>query len=143
MAPLRMNGRQINSIRRFYEYFSLEQVLAQREAFAAFARAQLRLSYEDGYIVEMFQRAAREQPLPERDFTDDYWNDPLGLSEAKSGQSFEMAAFSIPDEKRALTRAVYDRVAAATRENPEKRRLYYLAASALLLCPSQTNGIAF
>lgn len=143
MAPLRMNGRQINSIRRFYEHFSLEEVLTQREAFAAFARAQLRLSYEDGYIVEMLYRAAREQPLPESEFTDDYWNDPLRLSEAKSGQSFEPATLSISDEKRALTRAVYERVTAAQGENSEKRRLYYLVASALMLCPSRTDGIAF
>lgn len=143
MAPLHMRGRQINSICRFYEYFSLEEILTQREAFSAFARAQLRLGEEDCYFAEMFRRAALETPLPESDFADDYWDNPLQLGEEKSGQAFEPAAFSISDEKRALTHTVYERVAAAQRDPSEKRRLYFLAASALLLGPAQTNGIAF
>lgn len=139
MAPLQMKGRQINNIRRFYEYFSLEEILAQREAFAAFAKSHLRLGDEESYLVAMFSAAAENALTPEDAFQDDFWSNPLKLSEgaflnhAQGTDASGAAGFSVSENGWLLTHTVFGRIAETTRSNVEKRRLYYLAASALLL----------
>ena len=147
MAPLHMKGRQINSIRRFYEYFSLEEILAQREAFSAFAKAQLRLGDEETYLVAVFIAAAENALTPEDAFQDDFWSNPLKLCEgaflnhAQGTDASGAAAYSVSENNRLLTHTVFGRIVETTRSNVEKRRLYYLAVSALLLAQADASNL--
>lgn len=143
MVSLRMKGRQISNLARFYESFDLEQLLLQRQAFLAFANACLQLFDLDEYVVKVFSAANEKKDEIVKDagsaFLDDFWNNPFGF--ALKDAAFEDALKrqrepepnSAEEERNRLVHSVFQALGEAKMENGEKRALYYLVSAAMLL----------
>ena len=133
MVSLRMKGRQISNLARFYESFDLEQLLLQRQAFLAFANACLQLFDLDEYVVKVFSAANEKKDEIVKDagsaFLDDFWNNPFGF--ALKDAAFEDALKrqrepepnSAEEERNRLVHSVFQALGEAKMENGAVRIL--------------------
>jgi len=145
MIALRLNGCQISNIDRLRAHFNAGEIVRQRDAFASFANAHLRMNAlgptgaSGRYYADMFAAAAGMGPnqqsgLPYRD---NYWENPFGFTYG----DFPLGECLNPCQTGAETgvapvgtvRKVFLGVAQTALPDGDRTRLFYLLASAYLL----------